>query len=83
MAAVTKWKYRPYLLKGEPKEVETIAVLSSNFAQAPSPLPMPDSPQKPKRLRVSQGVAEGNLIHHVSISYPSEAKEKRIQGVSS
>lgn len=33
MAAVTQWKYRPYLLNGEPKDVETIAMLSINFAQ--------------------------------------------------
>ncbi len=53
----------------------------TGFTQTPSPSPTPDSPQKLRRYRISQGVAEKNLIHQVPISYPLEAKEKRIQGV--
>jgi TonB family protein len=53
------------------------------LAQTTSPSPSPDSPPgaKPRRLRVSQGVAEANLIHKVEPQYPLEAKEKGIQGV--
>jgi periplasmic protein TonB len=35
---------------------------------------------KPKKLRVSSGVAEGLKIHDVKPKYPREAKEKGIQG---
>jgi periplasmic protein TonB len=52
----------------------------TGFTQTPSPSPTPDAPARPRRLRVSQGVAEGNLIRRTPISYPLEAKEKRIQG---
>jgi len=49
--------------------------------QNPSPTPGPDASPKPRRLRVSQGVATGNLIHKVEPQYPLEAKEKGIEGV--
>lgn len=32
MEAVRRWRYRPYLVAGAPKEVETMVVLSLNFA---------------------------------------------------
>ena len=34
----------------------------------------------PKRVKVSQGVMEGALIHKVEPQYPEEAKAKNIQG---
>lgn len=53
---------------------------SPSPAEGQQPQPTPQPSPRPKRLRVSQGVAEGNLIHRAPISYPLEAKEKRIQG---
>src|SRR5437879_4839019 len=39
------------------------------------------SPQPPPRkIRVSQGVLEGHLIHKVEPKYPEEAKANNIQG---
>jgi protein TonB len=42
------------------------------------PEPEPDSPQK---IRVSSGVAQGNLIRDVRPQYPPLARQARIQGV--
>jgi protein TonB len=36
--------------------------------------------QRPKRVRVSQGVAKALLIQKVEPEYPQEARDKRIQG---
>jgi TonB family protein len=63
--AVKQWDFKPYLLNGEPVEVETTA----NLYFGP-----------PQRLRVSQGVVEGNLLHKVDPLYPEEAKAKHIRG---
>lgn len=34
----------------------------------------------PKKIRVSQGVLEGSIIHKVDPQYPQEAKDNRVQG---
>ena len=39
-----------------------------------------DTVAKPKKLRVSSGVAEGLKTHTVNPKYPREAREKGIQG---
>lgn len=39
-----------------------------------------DNSKKPSKLRVSQGVAEGNILHKVPPRYPEAAKEKHITG---
>jgi TonB family protein len=87
-AAVTQWKYQPYRINGEPKEVETQVSLtvaqspapSPSPAETPQPSPTPQASPRPMKLRVSQGVAEGNVIHKVQPRYPLEAKENHIQG---
>jgi protein TonB len=43
-------------------------------------LPPPPKPKVVKRLRVSQGVTRGLLIHRVRPVYPSIARQARIQG---
>jgi TonB family protein len=39
----------------------------------------PDSP-RPERIRVSNGIAEGQITHRVPPVYPEEAKKNLIQG---
>jgi TonB family protein len=63
--AVKQWQYKPYLLNGEPVEVETTATVRVG---------------PPQKLRVSQGVMESNLVHKVNPDYPEEARASRIQG---
>jgi protein TonB len=39
------------------------------------------APVVPKRLRISQGISSGMLIHRVEPTYPSMARQARIQGL--
>jgi periplasmic protein TonB len=61
------------------------ALATTALGQSPTPSPSPaETPQvqpRPTKLRVSQGVAEQNLIHRVQPVYPLEALQKRISGV--
>jgi protein TonB len=47
------------------------------MAGIPAPVPAKVAPQK---LRVSSGVAQGQLVHQVSPKYPSQARQAHIQG---
>ena len=73
VAAVKQWKFKPYLLNGEPVQVETNATLK--FKLKP-----PLDPGPPSKLRVSQGVAESNIRRKVSPVYPAEAVVNHVQG---
>jgi protein TonB len=44
------------------------------------PKPAVPEPVAPQKVRVSSGVAEGNLIHDVKPQYPALARQARIQG---
>jgi TonB family protein len=92
--AVKQWKYRPFLVDGEPVEVET--TVQVNFTLAGVPPQQPDAspnsssipPQQPdasaplpQRVRVPSGVMAGLLISKVNPTYPDDARQARIQGV--
>jgi protein TonB len=53
-------------------------VLGGVLSSAPVAVPKAATPQ---RVRVSQGVSQGLLIHKVQPSYPALARQARIQGV--
>jgi protein TonB len=53
-------------------------VLGSMLSSMPTAVPKAATPQ---RVRVSQGVSQGLLIHKVTPQYPSLARQARIQGV--
>jgi TonB family protein len=95
--AVKQWKYKPYLLNGEPVEVETNVTV--NFT-LPDKLPaegvvgdMPGGvpegekgglapqPAVPGRVRVPSSVEQGLLVTKVPPQYPQEAKDQHIQGL--
>ena len=48
-------------------------------AAAPAPVPIP-KPPPPKRMRVSEGVVGGLLVHKVMPGYPQSARQERISG---
>jgi TonB family protein len=83
--AVKQWEYRPYLLNGQPVEIETQVVFKFQYkvsvvgglirGGAPPP-----NAAAPKHLRVSAGVMEGNLLKHVDPVYPAMARKMHIQG---
>jgi TonB family protein len=82
--AVKQWKYRPYLVNGEPANVRTEVFVNFTLADASSPdgpaAGVPAQIPAPTRIRVSQGVEHGLLVSKVQPQYPSDAKEQHIQG---
>jgi TonB family protein len=88
MDAVGRWKYKPYLLNGEPTEVETTINVNYTFGgDAPlspgsdSTAPITGEPRQVSGpVRVSGGVAAGMLISKVDPVYPQDAKDARVQG---
>jgi TonB family protein len=61
-------------MKSRPALVIAILLIAAAcFAQQ-------SQPQKPQRVRVSSGVANGLLLHSVEPRYPEEARRQRIQG---
>lgn len=89
MKAVKQWEYRPYLLNGEPIEVETRVVVRFKLESSqPAPqAPETAAPQEPgaaspqvKRLRIAPGVLEGMILQKVEPKYPPMARVAHIQG---
>jgi TonB family protein len=93
--AVKQWKYTPYLLNGEPVEVETNVTVNFTLADQPSdggdvagggfsgviPTGKGNASQLvSQRERVSQKEAQALLLTRVNPHYPQEAKDQHIQG---
>jgi TonB family protein len=94
--AVKQWKYTPYVLNGDPVEVETQVTVNFTLSdKAPAEgyvgdnpgggfsgviPPPPGTAPNPARIRVSQAVMQGLLVTRVNPQYPQEAKDQRIQG---
>src|ERR1017187_7732749 len=95
--AVKQWRYKPYLLNGEPVEVETNVTVNFTLpdklpvagvvGDMPGGIPegeqggLAPQPAVPGRVRVSSGVEQGLVITKVPPQYPPEAKDAHIQGV--
>ena len=88
--AVRQWKYKPYLLNGEPTEVST--TININFklsdtiaAQGQRPTLVEPAPG-PVRVYLEPGIEirpeelAGNLIRKVEPVYPAIAKAAHVQG---
>jgi TonB family protein len=60
MDAVKRWTYKPYLLNGQPTEVDTTITVNFTFGDAAAPL-SPARGQDGAPLRVSSGTMAGNL----------------------
>jgi TonB family protein len=78
VTAVKQWTFRPYILNDQPVEVETTATVE--YTDAPPYVVTPQPFRGPQKLRVSQGVMEGNLIHKVEPEYPPLAKSAYVHG---
>lgn len=91
LEAVKKWKYKPTVIDEKPvpvvswiairfqlKTTPNIEVLTKSEVSAPAINPAQLTPEP--LLRISSGVAQGNLLRHVDPPYPSEAKAAHIQG---
>jgi len=62
LSAVKQWTYRPYLLNGNPVEVDTN--ITVNYALDPSPAPEP-SPEPNSSASNSQSSAMPNQVMHI------------------
>jgi TonB family protein len=82
VAAVRQWKYQPYLLNGDPVEVQThVQVI---FALADSGVnhvgtPAPDA--NVDRVRVSENVMRSFRIQEIDAAYPPLALKAKTEGL--
>jgi TonB family protein len=81
IAAVRQWRYKPYLLNGEPVYVST--EIQVNFVLQGNP-PAPDSDKKTPLDQTRQPSSEDSAkLEPIKIEkarYPEEAREKQLQG---
>ncbi len=91
--AVKKWKFEPQTVNGQ--AIPFITRVGMNFAlhgnilkdETAAAMPAPqqnasaDPNSRPDRVRVSSGVAAGNLIYKVQPVYPAEAQANHVQGL--
>jgi TonB family protein len=90
LEAVKKWEFKPFIKNGKPIKVATKVPVDFAFEEKvkdvrdekpeTEPRPASASVAVPKRVRVSQGVTRGLLIHKVQPIYPLEARSNGIQG---
>jgi TonB family protein len=77
--AVTLWAMVAIAAAQSPTPAPSPSAASS-AAESPQVAPTPDAQARPLKLRISQSVAEANLLKRVQPEYPAEAKAKRIEG---
>jgi len=87
--AAKKWKYKPFIKNGKPIRVAGVITMDFVFEgktedkkeEAPNSTGAAEpDPNLPRRVRVSQGVSQGLLIHKVQPTYPPEARMNRVRG---
>jgi TonB family protein len=85
--AVKQWKYRPFISDDKPIEVETIVRISFRLPDGTQTSTRRASQQDvrpresaPQLVRVSAGVMQGLLDHKVDPAYPTDAKDKHVEG---
>ncbi|HUA16874.1 MAG TPA: energy transducer TonB [Verrucomicrobiae bacterium] len=95
--AVKQWKYQPYLLNGEPTEVETIVHVNFMLSDQPhtgmvgdmpgNPAPvviegaLNDTTVPPGTVRVPEAVMRRMRVQSIDPIYPPGALQSRIQGL--
>jgi outer membrane biosynthesis protein TonB len=77
MDAVTQWVFRPYLLNGQPVEVDTTITLSFQMG-GPGGVEQPALP--PGRVRVSSGVMAGQILSKAPIYVPPLPPDAKVSG---
>src|SRR5215471_11056437 len=86
LKAAKQWKFKPFVKNGKAIAVTTQIPFDFAFSdRVEDAKTTKDGKAAPdadvhNRVRVSEGVVEGNIVHRVTPVYPQEAKQKRIEG---
>jgi len=87
MDAVKQWKYKPYLLNGQPTEIDTTITVNYTFGDdgAAPPQAQNESPEAdvagvtPKRI--GTGVSPPLVIYQVNPEYSEQARAAKLNGI--
>jgi TonB family protein len=88
--AVSQWKYKPYLLNGQPVEVETTVNVNYTLPDAspsPNPSPSPDASPNPSPSPQSNAAPAGSgksmpeLVYKMEPKYTAKARKAKVQGI--
>ena len=79
--SVRQWKYKPYLLNGEPTAVETTININYSLGDGnKAPDAKAGSEAKESPVKAAAAAMEGNLTYKVPPVYPPMAKAAGVQG---
>lgn len=83
--AAKKWKFKPFIKNGKPIQVKTKIPFDFAFSDKITDKKPPSAgnasdAQSPERIQISQGIAQGMLIHKVQPAYPLWARANHVQG---
>jgi TonB family protein len=81
--AVKQWKYKPYLLNGQPTEVETTITVNYHMSELPWPPAAPNGGQSSQEIvpRTIGGlVSSPKIVEAADPEYTPEAREKKVAG---
>jgi TonB family protein len=81
--AVKQWTYKPYLLNGQPVEVETSITVNYTFGDSTNVVgPVPPADEASNGVRqVGGGVTGPVVIYQPEPEFTKEAKKAKVQGV--
>ena len=80
MSAVKQWTYKPYLLNGEPVEVDTTVTIDVQRNGGSASSTSSDVAPTPRRIRVASRVLAGHLIKGGGLVYPQNARDAGVSG---
>lgn len=83
--AARKWKFKPFIKNGKPVRAATTIpfdfALDASLTHDESKTGPPKDSETPvPRVRISNQLSGGRLVHKVNPVYPAEAREKHVQG---
>jgi TonB family protein len=76
--AVQQWKFKPYVLNGQPIEVKTVVAVYYNLDQSTNPTTSSSTDLVP--TKVGGGVSPPALLYAVDPKFSPQAREKKIGG---
>jgi TonB family protein len=79
IAAVSQWKYQPYLLNGEPVLVKTTVKVNFTLSDSPAGT-IANIPGTNPRLQIREGAMRALRIQTVDPVYPAPALQTHVQG---